>query len=348
MQGRGDPFFGFGDPFGSSGGPFGSFGGFRRRERSLISNFFGGRDPFDDPFFTRPFGSMFGSSFFSSSEGPFMNPHHSGFLEQEPSQSNRPRGPIIKELNSDNEEDESEDGQEKQGNLRKHRRSTQEPFIEDPEDENTEKKSRHMSQRNDNNQIHLTRSQPQSHTFTFQSSSVSYGGASGAYYTSSRTRRSGSDGLTFEECKEANSATRQATHRISRGLHDKGHSVTRELKSDGHVDTMQTLHNLNEDELTGFEEAWKGSARRNLPGWSEGLSIQDSMGPGGGGQHRPNRGGWALPPAERPTNGGNFQSDAVGMAGPAPYRQRMKTNHNDGTSSWRHRSKGSSSQAGKR
>ncbi|KAJ0743095.1 hypothetical protein HanPI659440_Chr10g0371761 [Helianthus annuus] len=27
------------------------------------------------------------------------------------------------------------------------------------------------------------------------------------------------------------------------------------LKSDGQVDTMQTLHNINEDELTGFEKA---------------------------------------------------------------------------------------------
>lgn len=30
----------------------------------------------------------------------------------------------------------------------------------------------------------------------------------------------------------------------------QGHSVTRKLKSDGHVDTMQTLHNLNQGTLS--------------------------------------------------------------------------------------------------
>lgn len=92
--------------------------------------------------------------------------------------------------------------------------------------------------------------QPQSHSFTFSSSTVSYGGANGAYYTYSNTRRTGSDGvssfndhkvglflvscflysrtfvndvlqLAIEENKEADSASRQATHKISRGLHNK-------------------------------------------------------------------------------------------------------------------------------
>ena len=65
---------------------------------------------------------------------------------------------------------------------------------------------------------------------------------------------------------------------------------------------MQTLHNLNEgiclhpelqlqvlfslmfsiffflnvlasEELAGFEEAWKGKARKHLPGWSEGFKC---------------------------------------------------------------------------
>ncbi|KAL2238094.1 UNVERIFIED_CONTAM: hypothetical protein Sindi_1001100 [Sesamum indicum] len=272
MQGGRDPFFGFGDPFGGFGS-FGSFGG----QRSLISSFFGGRDPFDDPFFTRPFGSMFESEFFGSTRGPLMNPHASGFLEHQTAQSNRSRGPIIEELNSDDEKDEKESRKEKKENPRKHGRSNREPLVEDPDDEATEKKSKQMSHRNDINQMHHVRSQPQSHSFTFQSSTVSYGGANGAYYSSSRTRRMGSDGLTFEECKEANSSTGQATHRVSRGIHDKGHSLTRKLKSDGHVDTMQTLHNLNEDELAGFEEAWKGNVRKHLPGLSEEITAQDVM-----------------------------------------------------------------------
>jgi hypothetical protein len=37
--------------------------------------------------------------------------------------------------------------------------------------------------------------QPQARTFTYQSSAVTYGGINGAYYTASKTRRSGSDGV---------------------------------------------------------------------------------------------------------------------------------------------------------
>ena len=38
--------------------------------------------------------------------------------------------------------------------------------------------------------------QPQARTFTYQSSSVTYGGINGAYYTASKTRRPGSDGVS--------------------------------------------------------------------------------------------------------------------------------------------------------
>lgn len=89
---------------------------------------------------------------------------------------------------------------------------------------------------------------PQGHSYTFQSSTVTYGGSNGAYYSSSTTKRSGSDGvsnvktfhesfllylpwfltvscvgfqLRFEEYKEADSVTGQAAHRLSRGIHDK-------------------------------------------------------------------------------------------------------------------------------
>lgn len=36
----------------------------------------------------------------------------------------------------------------------------------------------------------------------------------------------------------------------------QGHSVTRKLKSDGKVDTMQTLHNLNEGTLLPAMVNW--------------------------------------------------------------------------------------------
>ncbi|KAL2530919.1 Glycine-rich family protein [Forsythia ovata] len=47
MEGGKDLFFGFGNPFDGFGG-----------QRSQMSSFFGGNDPFDDPFFSRPFGNI--------------------------------------------------------------------------------------------------------------------------------------------------------------------------------------------------------------------------------------------------------------------------------------------------
>lgn len=86
----------------------------------------------------------------------------------------------------------------------------------------------------------------------------------------------------------------------------QGHSVTRKLNSDGKVDTMQTLHNLNEglfllpvtltqlhdfpcvssnradcymlDELAGFEKSWKGNSKAPLPGWTSGEGPQQNAG----------------------------------------------------------------------
>ncbi|KAK7330689.1 hypothetical protein VNO77_24887 [Canavalia gladiata] len=292
MQGgRGgrDPFFDFGDPFGGFGG-FGSFG----PPRSLFSSFLGGRDPFDDPFFTRPFGGMFESSPFGGPTGfPFApDMHPSGFLEHQAPEPRRQRGPIIQELDSDDEnEDETE---EKKENPRKHRRSNNEPVVEHPDDELQGKKSKHLQARDEYNRFNATGSQPQSHSFCFQSSTVSYGGSNGTYYTSSRARRTGSDGVTFEESKEADSSTRQASHTVSRGIRGKGHSLSRKLNSDGKVDTMQMLHNINEDELSRFEEEWKGKGQSYLPGWSGNIEAGRHIGQAEQGR----QGGWALPSSE--------------------------------------------------
>ncbi|CAL5429757.1 unnamed protein product [Camellia sinensis] len=313
MQGnRGgrDPFFNFGDPFAG----FGGFGGVADH-RNMLSGFFGGRNPFDDPFFTRPIGGMFESSIFGPTGNPFTGAHASGFVEHQVPhqvpQPNRSRGPIIEELNSDEEKEQDEE--KKKGNPRKHGRLSKEPYVEDPDDEAEGRKSKQMQHMNFS-RVNNTQSQPQTRSFSFQSSSVTYGGANGAYYTSSRTRRTGSDGLTFEESKEADTASRQATHQVFRGLHDKGHTVARKLSSDGRVGTMQTLHNLNEEELSGFEEAWKGNARKHLPGWSEGFNVHDGLVTNG--QDRPaGRGGWALPSTEQPQHSGSVRPDIGGRAG---------------------------------
>ncbi|KAF8058493.1 hypothetical protein N665_1242s0003 [Sinapis alba] len=280
MQGGGRDPFNFGGPFGGSfgggfGGGFGgSFGGGFSGPNNgpppnLMSNFFGGRDPFDDPFFTQPFGGgMFQSNFFGPTMDPFagMRPP-AGFIEnhQPPPQPRRSRGPIIEEIDSD-DEGEGDGGKEKKVRLGKHGRSSNETETEEARAE--ERRNRQMQNMNVNAMVNNGQWQPQTRSYSFQSSTVTYGGHNGNYYTSSKTRRTGSDGLTLEESKEANTATREAAHRISRGLHNKGHTVARKLNSDGRVDTTQTLHNLNEDELAGFEQSWSGNARMHLPGGS--------------------------------------------------------------------------------
>ncbi|XP_055821363.1 uncharacterized protein LOC129889914 isoform X2 [Solanum dulcamara] len=344
MQGGRDPFSNFGNPFGSFGG-FGGFGG----QRSLLSGFFGGRDPFDDPFFTNPFGGMFGSTPFGPRGGPFMDSHMTGFLEQQPSvpfqqhsvpfqqpsapfQQPRSRGPVIEELDSDDEKEErdiskdKEQNTEEKQNKRKHARSRTEPFIEYPDDGAGERKSKQMVFQNDFQRANNVQ-QPQVRSFSFQSSTVSYGGANGTYYTSSKTRRSGSDGLTFEESKEADSATGKASHRVSRGIHNKGHSLSRKLDSDGRVDTMQTLHNLNENELDGFEETWKGKARNQLPGLYGGFNLQGDTGSGSSVQNGVNRDGWALPSTESAHHSGNLGQGVGNAAGPSHpmHSRRPKT-----------------------
>ncbi|XP_031269749.1 uncharacterized protein LOC116128189 isoform X2 [Pistacia vera] len=245
--------FDMGDPFAI----FQGFGGFGSH-RSMMPSLFRGRDPFDDPFFTRPFGfsepSMFGQRT-SSRNAP---------------QTNEAKGIVIEELNSDEEGEKEEDigsGDEKD-NHKIRSGSSKEPFVEHPDDVDAdERKSKSVNHINHHNKVEGTQSQ--AHSSSFQTCRVTYGGVDGAYYTSTRTRRAGNDGMVLEESKEADTTTGQATHRISKGIHDKGHSVTRKLNADGKVDAVQTLHNLNEDELAGFEESWRGNAK---PGWNDGFN----------------------------------------------------------------------------
>ncbi|KAL0347880.1 UNVERIFIED_CONTAM: hypothetical protein Scaly_1804000 [Sesamum calycinum] len=113
-------------------------------------------------------------------------------------------------------------------------------------------------------------------SFSFQR--VAYGGLDGVYYTSSVGRRTGGDGVFLMEMKEEDRTVGESLHTISKGIHDKGHSVTTKQCSDGRVDSLQTLHNLNEDELPGFEENWKTSADKVLPGWNSGFNLLENAG----------------------------------------------------------------------
>lgn len=342
--------FDFGDPFTG----FGAFGGIDHG--SMLSGLFGGRDPFDDTFFTRPFGAPFGSLFQPSlfgsvgNSGPrhlfppalfpsasfgsvesshFHNEPSARFVEHQPP-TNKRKGPVIEEINSDDEEDNVEGSEVKKDNSRKHSRSAKEPYVEEPDDVNQEKKNELMdfggafyqttnlqSQRQQ-----LLQSRPQTQSFTFHSSTVTYGGANGAYYTKSMTKRAGSDGVSFEEFKEADSSTGQATHRVSRGLNHKGHILTRKLNSDGRVDSMQTLHNLNQDELPSFEDSWKGKARQHLPGWGHQLQ---GHGPGDS-SWRSAGGGRALPSTQPAPHSGSALPSTLHIQHPGtafPFTQHM-------------------------
>lgn len=291
-KGRGgrDDLYNSSDSFPRSSG-FGSL----RPFGSMIPSLFGGRDPFDDPFFSHPFRSSFGHNTFGR-PAPSPEVHPSESLN-EAAQTYKAVGPIIEELSSDDEgEGEGQgqgDGNRQADKENSPHRSSKEPFVEHvDEGADVERKANHVNYRNDNNKAEGTK--PQTRSFSFQS--VKYGGINGAYYTASTTRRTGEDGVMMEERREADMTTGQAAHRISRGIHDKGHSLTRNLTSEGKVNTMQTLHNLNEDELAGFERSWKDSVDSYLTGWSGGFNFQGNA---GGTSRRnngqPTQGGWAPP-----------------------------------------------------
>ncbi|KAJ9560195.1 hypothetical protein OSB04_005355 [Centaurea solstitialis] len=75
----------------------------------------------------------------------------------------------------------------------------------------------------------------------------------------------------------------------------KGHTLTKKRDPYGKEDSLQILHNLNEDELDGFEETWKVNADKHIPGWNDGFKSLENSGPNLYG-HLPlgwnNDGGW--------------------------------------------------------
>ncbi|KAL6557237.1 hypothetical protein OROMI_017587 [Orobanche minor] len=119
--------------------------------------------------------------------------------------------------------------------------------------------------------IHMRTRDP---SFSFQR--AAYGGRDGWYYTSSVVKRTGGAGVSVMEMKEEDRTVGESLHTTSKGLRDKGHSVTTKQFSDGKVDSMQTLHNLQEDELSVFQENWKVNADKYLPGWNDGFNSLEN------------------------------------------------------------------------
>ncbi|XP_016485414.1 uncharacterized protein LOC107805839 [Nicotiana tabacum] len=254
------------DNFNSFSSPFDGFGG-------MMSSIFGGRDPFDDPFFTRPFPKL--------SQSSMLHPTTPADHLQQFANSN---GPVIQEIDMDDEgevelepaEEDGVNGSEEERNRDYANRNPLVEHPEDPTDDHSKSKSvsKDVTRRMEDMNLERTESKTQSASYR----RVTYGGIEGAYYTATTTRKTGSDGRVLEESKQADRTTGQATHRISRGIHDKGHSLTRKLASDGKVDMMQTLHNLAEDELAGFKQTWNGNADRHIPGWENGSDFHANAG----------------------------------------------------------------------
>lgn len=89
--------------------------------RSMMSSVLGGKDPFDDPFFNRPFGSMFEPSI-----GSFDDlPHTIGSSS---------KGLVIEELDSDDDESEIKEGKNGDSQV-KDIKAHKGPLIEHPDDE---------------------------------------------------------------------------------------------------------------------------------------------------------------------------------------------------------------------
>lgn len=192
-----------------------------------MSKLFGGKDPFDDPFFTEPFGGWFGWS------DPFDGLQ--GSREQI----------TIEELNPEGDGGQAHENSEPRKDL----------VV----------KNKKPSKKSNG-----------SHSFSYRR--VAYGGLSGMYYTCSEGRMTGPDGVVLAEMKEDDKMIGESLRTISKGIQNKGHSVTTKHSSDGREDTLQTLHNLNEDELGDFEQNWKANADKYFPGWDKGFSFLENQG----------------------------------------------------------------------
>ncbi|KAL6500088.1 hypothetical protein OROGR_027998 [Orobanche gracilis] len=207
-----------------------------------MGEFFGGEGPLDHPFFTRPFGGLFGG------KSPFDDTLFTCTFDS-PFSTNHSgfrKQIAIEELNPKDD-----------GASNALQNSTP---------------SKEVSVKNSNEYLSGT----EARSFNFQR--TAYGGHDGWYYTSSIGRRIGGDGVFLMEMKEEDRTVGESLHTISKGIDNKGHSVTSKQFSDGRVDSMQTLHNLQEDELTGFQECWKTSADECLPGWNDGFNLLEHTG----------------------------------------------------------------------
>lgn len=267
MQGEGDGR----DNSNNSSSPF-------DRLRGVMSRIFGRKDPSDDSSVTFPPDKSSESSMLSRRTPP---------ADSQPAAKSK--GPVIIELDTDDEGDVGRETEEENCGVNGSRMSKEKaqpnaysnahPLVEHPDDQSDDHNKSKSINKDVAHRLKAKKNEgAKSKTQSVSYRRVTYGGINGTYYTATTMRRTGSDGMVLEDSKQADMTTGQATHRMSRGIHDKGHSLTRKLDSDGKVNSVQTLHNIEEDELARFEQTWKGNADKHLPGWNNGFDLHANAG----------------------------------------------------------------------
>ncbi|BBN03242.1 hypothetical protein MPTK1_2g21950 [Marchantia polymorpha subsp. ruderalis] len=306
-DGRGNNMRGFGGGGGFFPGfpdPFAGFGG----RPSFLSDMFDNDPFFSDPFLNRPFGSLFGnpsnlfgpSGFFSQSLFPPFPPPpqilQEAFHRQIPVEdlifNSAPEGGRTS-VHIEEVPDDHDDG----GNVGP--KSNQEPIVEHPEDDdnkNTEIVHYQPAPSTRTSQsVSNTRSTNLPVSYSYQSSSVTYGGTNGPYYASHSSRRIGPDGVYEEEHQEKDLAAGKESHKILHGLGNKGRALTRKRNAEGREEKFETLHNLALDEVQDFERKWEVRAEKSFPRYK---SSSQRLGSGSGTKSR----------AALPSNSGNSHS----------------------------------------
>ncbi|XP_024391872.2 uncharacterized protein [Physcomitrium patens] len=245
-------------------------GGMRGRS---VFDVFDNNPFFNDPFFTRSFGGIFGGQGLFGNQQGFLGgnffqnqiatrPHvpPGNYIEDRPYSPPQvhQRGPIIEELSDSDADTEA----------RVSSHPGQQPIIEHPDDDVRPEPQEQLRPLQS-----VVKAGPlpvinNSSSFSsFQCSSVSYGGPNGTYYSSSAARRLGPDGSIEEEFQEKDSTSGHELKRVSRGLGVKGRTIARKRTSEGREHAMEILHNLQEDEVPAFERSWEERANV-LPRWN--------------------------------------------------------------------------------
>eukprot|EP00741_Cyanophora_paradoxa_P017352 tig00020961_g16762.t1 len=214
-----------------------------------------------DPFFSNPTAGPFGND-------PFMNHFfgdraesilrdRSGARAQPPART----GPVIEEITEEEEEQHAASRRGRSGP----QRGGAAPRVQEPDDSDRGSGSRARA-------APAAASSPfgsllgGTSSFSFSSSSSSFSGGPGTvYYSSTSTTRMGPGGVVETQTSVRDGTTGTERIVLERKLGDKGRRIVRERDATGREQTIDTLENVREDEISQFDEQWRTVAERALP-----------------------------------------------------------------------------------